>query len=121
MTMALDGIKVLDLSRYAPGLFCSMMLADMGADVIRVEEPEAKGRRAALMTTVSAPVRDKVDARAVAYHALDRNKRSIAIDLKSEAGRAVFYRMVETADVVMEGYRPGVAEVDVKHGAQRRA
>ncbi|MEK7874298.1 MAG: CaiB/BaiF CoA-transferase family protein [Chloroflexota bacterium] len=110
MTMALDGIKVLDLSRYAPGLFCSMMLADMGADVIRVEEPEAKGRRAALMTTVSAPVRDKVDARAVAYHALDRNKRSIAIDLKSEAGRAVFHRMVQTADVVMEGYRPGVAD-----------
>ncbi|MBI4308137.1 MAG: CoA transferase [Chloroflexi bacterium] len=110
MPMALEGTKVLDLSRYAPGLYCSMILGDMGADVIRIEEPEARGRRAALQTTVTSPVRDKVDARATAHHVLDRNKRSIAIDLKNEAGRTLFYRMVETADVLLEGYRPGVAK-----------
>ncbi len=109
MPMALEGIKVVDLSRYAPGYFASMYLADMGADVIRVEEPAVTGRRAAFQ---EPPQEYKAmeDMRGPAFNALERNKRRIALNLKDEEARAVFYKLVQGADVALEGARPGVAK-----------
>ena len=106
MTMALDGIKVLDLSRLAPGPHCSMLLADFGADVTLVEAvpgSSAKLGGGGLRRTEAAD-------RAAAYNALGRGKKSIALNLKEEAARNVFYEMVKTADVVIEGFRPGVVK-----------
>src|SRR5512140_273494 len=107
MVMALDGIKVLDLSRLAPGPHCSMLLADFGADVTLVEA--IPGTSAKLGGT-SGMRRSEGADRAAAYNALGRGKKSIALNLKDEAARQVFYDMVKTADVVIEGFRPGVVK-----------
>ena len=104
MAMALDGIKVLDLSRLAPGPYCSMLLADFGADVTLVEA--VPGVSAKLGSGPSAD--PEAAKRAAAYNALGRGKRSIALNLKNEAAREVFYELVRGADVVLEGFRPGV-------------
>ena len=96
--MALEGIRVVDLSRLAPGPYCTMLLADLGADVIIVEEPPGAGRF----------VDRDADDRARAFNALRRNKRSLVLNLKDETARRAFYRLVETADVLVEGFRPGV-------------
>jgi crotonobetainyl-CoA:carnitine CoA-transferase CaiB-like acyl-CoA transferase len=106
MAMALDGIKVLDLSRLAPGPHCSMLLADFGADVTLVEA--VPGASAKLGSTGLR--RSEAADRAAAYNALGRGKKSIALNLKEEEARKIFYRMVEGADVVMEGFRPGVVK-----------
>ena len=102
MTKALYGIKILDLTRLLPGAVCSLMLADMGADVIKVEDPGA-GDYARHMPPLS-------DGMGVFFRSSNRNKRSIVIDLKNEGGQAVFHRLVQDADVVLEGFRPGVTE-----------
>ncbi len=106
MVMALDGIKVLDLSRLAPGPHCSMLLADFGADVTLVEA--VPGASAKLGTTGLR--RSEAAERAAAYNALGRGKKSIALNLKDEEARTIFYRMAESADVVIEGFRPGVVK-----------
>src|SRR5215510_7281529 len=103
---ALSGIRVLDLSRAVPGPYCSMLLGDMGADVLLVEEGgAASGRRAAASSAPKPPAREEEEA---ARNALRRNKRSIRIDLKNPEGRAIFRRLADGADVVLEGFRPGV-------------
>ena len=107
MVMALDGIKILDLSRLAPGPYCSMLLADFGADVTLVEA--VPGASAKLGGTAGGG-RSANAERAAAYNALGRGKKSIALNLKDEAARAVFYDMVKSADVVLEGFRPGVVK-----------
>ena len=104
MAMALDGIKVVDLSRMAPGPFCTMVLGDLGADVIRVEEPG--GGRMARERTASAD-EDRA-SRNAAFNALNRNKRSIALNLKSDSAQKVLHQLVTDADVFVEGFRPGV-------------
>ena len=104
MAMALQGIKVVDLSRMAPGPFCTMVLGDLGADVIRVEEPGG-GRMARERSTNADEARAKRNA---AFNALNRNKRSIALNLKDEAARKVLRQLVRDADVFVEGFRPGV-------------
>jgi crotonobetainyl-CoA:carnitine CoA-transferase CaiB-like acyl-CoA transferase len=107
MVMALDGIKVLDMSRLAPGPHASMLLADFGADVTLVEA--VPGSSAKLGSAI--PGRSAESAqRAAAYNALGRGKKSIALNLKDPAARDIFYDMVKTADVVMEGFRPGVVK-----------
>lgn len=83
----LAGVRVLDLSRLAPGPYCAMLLGDLGAEVLRVDAPRPPART---------------------YRMLARNKRSIVLDLKSEAGRRVLYRLVDHSDVLLEGNRPGV-------------
>jgi len=97
--MALEGIRVLDLSRLAPGPFCTMLLADFGADVIVVEAPPGAARVSEM---------ERPEARAL--NPLNRNKRSIAINLRQPEGREAFYRLARTADVVVEGFRPGVVK-----------
>ena len=104
----LNGIKILDLTKLAPGPHCTMILGDLGADIIRIEEPgEPTGRRAAQAGTaqVKAPRPSYAPTNAVA-----RNKRSIGLNLKSEPGRAIFLRLARGADVVVEEFRPGVAK-----------
>ncbi|MEE8470437.1 MAG: CaiB/BaiF CoA-transferase family protein, partial [Dehalococcoidia bacterium] len=93
----LDAVKVLDLSRYGPGRYCSMILADLGADVIMVEMPRTTGQTFGMMT----------DDVAAHYLGLNRNKKSIALNLKKEEGKEIFYRLVEKMDVLIESNRPG--------------
>lgn len=102
---ALEDVSVLDLSRYGPGLLATMILADLGADVIHVEEPLSS-----LPPHRAFPVgADGRTEQELPEYAANRNKRSIVLDLKAERARHVFYRLVARADVVIEGFRPGVA------------
>jgi crotonobetainyl-CoA:carnitine CoA-transferase CaiB-like acyl-CoA transferase len=101
MTSALDGMVVLDLTSYLAGPYGCALLGDQGAEVIKVEAPDGDMMR-------RYPSTLKGENRAVL--GANRNKRSIRLDLKSEAGRAAFLRMVEGADVVVHNFRPGVAE-----------
>src|SRR5262245_25018870 len=103
--MALDGIRVLDLSRAVPGPYCTMLLADLGADVIVVEEAAPPGGRRAAH---AAPAPADAEATA-ARDPLRRNKRSIRLDLKHPDGHAIAVELARRADVVLEGFRPGVA------------
>lgn len=101
--LPLSGLRVLDLSQVMAGPFCCMLLGDMGADVIKVEPPAGGDQ-----TRKSMGFRMK-GTDSPGFLALNRNKRSMVLNLKSEAGRRVFYRLVETADIVVENNRPGVA------------
>src|SRR5712691_893447 len=98
--MPLTGVRVLDLTRLLPGPFCTMLLADMGADVVKVEEP---GGGDYLRWT--PPL---AGGQSVLYNAVNRNKRSITLNLKSPAGRDLLLRLADKADVLVEGNRPGV-------------
>ncbi|HJM74457.1 MAG TPA: CaiB/BaiF CoA-transferase family protein [Dehalococcoidia bacterium] len=102
--LALEHIRVLDLSRLAPGPYCSMLLADMGADVLMVEAPP---QFVSTRPTASDPEERE---RQRAGNALRRNKRSLVLNLREDAGREAFYRLCADADVVLEGFRPGVVD-----------
>jgi formyl-CoA transferase/CoA:oxalate CoA-transferase len=96
MSAPLAGVRVIDLSRFLAGPFCTQLLADYGADVVSIESP--RGRE------LAAPSgRDSYF-----FLSANRGKRSLALDVKSEAGRAVLARLLETADVLVENFRPGV-------------
>jgi len=97
---ALEGIRILDLSYQGPGPFCTAVLGDLGASVTRVSPPPAAGARQATR---------EADHRQAAWSASNRNKKSILLNLKSEEGRRIFHRLAEKADVIVEGFRPGVA------------
>jgi alpha-methylacyl-CoA racemase len=105
--LPLAGVRVLDLSRLLPGGFCSLLLADFGADVVKVEDTGMGD-----YIRWSPPMYDgpHESARSALFLALNRNKRSIRLDLKSEAGREALLRLVETHDVVLESFRPGVLD-----------
>ena len=100
--MDLKGIRVLDLTRLLPGAFCTMLLGDRGADVIKVEEP-GTGDYLRWLPPLAG-------SQGVVFNSLNRNKRAITLNLKAEAGRELFKALVATADVVVEGNRPGVME-----------
>jgi len=101
--LALENIKVLDLSGLVPGAFCTMILGDLGAQVLKVESPKPSELSGAGPSPGGEEKR-----REAAFFALNRNKKSIGLNLKSEAGRQIFYRLARQADVIVEGYRPGV-------------
>ncbi|MGA8113385.1 MAG: CoA transferase [Actinocatenispora sp.] len=101
---ALTGMRVVDLTQVMAGPFSTMLLADLGADVIKVELP---GVGDATRRSWGYP-RDGADS--VAFLALNRNKRSICLDLRSEEGQRDFRQLVASADVVVENFRPGVAD-----------
>ena len=106
---ALEGIKVLDLCRNAPGMFCTTVLADLGADVLMIERPMDETRSA--YEKLVAGIDGEDDARRHAsFNALQRNKRSIALNLKEPEAQMIFQQLAETADVVVEGFRPGVMD-----------
>ena len=105
----LDGITVLDLTRLAPGPYCTMILGDMGADVIKIHNPTPPdGRR--LEQAGGAEHRPLVPWRGAEADALDRNKRSMGLNLKDERAKEIFYALAKDADVVVEEMRPGVVE-----------
>lgn len=102
---ALDGVKVVDLSRLAPGPYASMLLADLGADVTLVEAPAG-----AISGVGGAGGNDEAAARRRAYNPLSRNKRSIVVNLKAPEGVALVHELAKDADVFLEGFRPGVTD-----------
>ena len=102
LARALQGVRVLDLSRLLPGPFLTMILADLGADVVKVEEPH----RGDYMRDFP-PRGDGASGR---YLSVNRNKRSVTVDLKDDRERERFLRMAERADVVVESFRPGVMD-----------
>jgi alpha-methylacyl-CoA racemase len=102
LAFALQHIKVLDLSRLLPGPFLTMIMADMGAEVVKIEDP-AIGDYLRAFT----PSKNGMSGR---FLAVNRGKRSLALDLKSETGRKAFLKMVDGADVVVESFRPGVMD-----------
>jgi alpha-methylacyl-CoA racemase len=107
MTLPLEGVRVLDLSRLLPGGFCSLLLADYGADVLKIEDT-GMGDYVRWAPPFYAGV-ERSSASAL-FLALNRGKRSVRLDLKSEDGRAVLLRLVRDADVVLESFRPGVMD-----------
>lgn len=102
MSLPLQSIRVLDLTKLLPGPYCTMMLADFGAEVIKVEDPENYDQ-ARLFGM-------KVDEDSAFFHSLNRNKKSVCLNLKSERGKSLFVKMVEKADVVVESFRPNVMD-----------
>ena len=96
---ALAGVRVLDLTQVMAGPFCAMILADLGADVIKVEPPDGDATR-----RMPGGVGDDTPA----YNAVNRGKRSIAVDLKTSGGVGVVTRLAGSADILIENYRPGV-------------
>jgi len=102
-----EGLRVLDLSRLLPGGFCSLLLADFGADVIKVEDT---GMGDYIRWSPPAFEGAEETAKSALFLSLNRNKRSVRIDLKSDAGREVLLKLVEDADVVLESFRPGVLD-----------
>ncbi len=112
MVLPLEGMKILDLSRLAPGPYCTMLLGDMGADVLLIEEAGTpSGRRAAQAAQGPQGADDPNAARRVAAgNSLGRNKRSLRLNLKKDEAREIFYKLVDEADVVLEGFRPGVVK-----------
>lgn len=98
----LQGIRILDLTRLYPGPLGTMMLADMGADVIKVEDMNAPD-----YMRFYPPY---IESESAGFLAVNRSKRSLAINLKSERGRGIFFNLVKTADIVIEQFRPGVLD-----------
>jgi len=103
---ALDGLRVVDLTQMLAGPFCTMMLADQGAEVIKVEPIEGDGTR----QIGPFHPQDKLRAFSGYFQSVNRNKSSIALDLKRAEGRDIFFKLIETAQVVVENYRAGVME-----------
>ena len=103
MILPLDGVRVVDLTQVMGGPFCTMQLGDLGADVIKVEPPAGDLAR----SMGGAELRMRGDDNAP-FFALNRNKRSIVLDLTQDKDRAVFMALVRTADVLVESFRPGV-------------
>jgi len=100
---ALEGVRVLELAHLIAGPTCGMYLADMGADVIKVESRESPDASRTVYGIARA-------GEGILHLTVNRNKRALCIDLGKPMGREAFYRLVRTADVVLEGYRNGVAE-----------
>ncbi len=88
---ALNGVKVVDISRLLPGPYCSMILADHGAEVVAIEDRRFKADN-------------------LFFNSVNRNKRHLSLDLKSEEGKEIFFRLAKDADVIIEGFRPGVVQ-----------
>jgi len=100
--LPLAGVKVLDVSQVMAGPYSCMLLADMGADVIKIEPPGGGDQtRGAMGFKMKGPD-------SMGFLNMNRNKRSIAINLKSEAGKSVLFKLVKEADILVENYRPGV-------------
>jgi crotonobetainyl-CoA:carnitine CoA-transferase CaiB-like acyl-CoA transferase len=104
MPLALENLTVIDLTQVMAGPFCCQLLGDLGADVIKVE-PVGRGDATREATGHRLP-----HGESAAFLAVNRNKRSIAIDLQTDSGRQAFHRLARDADVVVESFRPGVAK-----------
>src|SRR5262245_30809289 len=102
MTLALEGMRVLEITQVMSGPFCGLLLADMGADVIKVEKPQGDDSRRMVPPTINAE--------SAPFMAINRNKRGIALDLKTGQGKEVFRQLAARADVLIENFRPGTMD-----------
>ena len=100
MTSAFDGVRVLELGQIYKGPYCGLLLAQLGADVIKIEPPGGE------------PLRSRSDMQVESHEfvMLNSNKRSVVLDLKTDAGRQALLDLVETADVLIENFAPGTME-----------
>ena len=113
MMDALQGIKILDLTRLLPGNFCTLLLADYGADVLKIEDTD----RGDYGRWYPPPVRTQ----STYFLGLNRNKRSMKLNLKTDEGKAIFMQLAERSDVILEGFRPGVTDrLDIGYHAVRK-
>src|ERR1043166_4137163 len=103
MTQPLEGLTVLDLTRVLSGPYCTMLLADMGARVIKIEQP-GKGDD----TRAWGP--PFLDGESAYFLSINRNKESVTLDFKAPAARAVLERLIAKSDVLVENFRPGALE-----------
>lgn len=94
--LPLEGIHILDLTRLLPGPFCTMLLGDLGAEVIKIEQPGTGDYIRQMFPGM--------------YYATNRNKKSVVVDMKVDKGKQVIYKLAENSDVVLESFRPGVVE-----------
>lgn len=120
MTLPLEGVRVVDLTQVMAGPFCTMLLADLGADVIKVEPPTGDLSRSMGGDRLRMKGKDRAP-----FFALNRNKRSVVVDLKSDSGVNRVRRLADAADVFVESFRPGVTErlglgYDTLHGRNPR-
>lgn len=110
----LQGIRILDLTRLYPGPLGTMMLADMGADVIKVEDMKAPD-----YMRFYPPY---IESESAGFLAVNRSKRSLAIHLKSEKGVGIFFDLLKTADIVIEQFRPGVLDsLGIGYAAEKKS
>lgn len=98
--MPLTSVRVLDLTRLLPGPYCTMILSDFGAEVIKIEDPQ--------IGDYAREYLPKIDENSSFFHSLNRNKKSVCLDLKSEEGKNDFLQLVKHADVLVESFRPDV-------------
>ena len=96
----LDGMVVIDLCRFGPGRYCTMLLADFGARVITIETPQKAFQLSTVLTDDTSP----------RYMVLNRNKKSMTLNLREKEGKEVFYQLAQKADVLVEAFRPGVTK-----------
>jgi crotonobetainyl-CoA:carnitine CoA-transferase CaiB-like acyl-CoA transferase len=108
--LPLSDVKVLDLTRLLPGGFCSLLLADFGAEVLKVEDTGMGDYIRWAPPYYGSDEQQGLGTRSSLYLSLNRGKRSVRLDLKSDAGREAFLRLVESCDVVLDGFRPGVLD-----------
>jgi crotonobetainyl-CoA:carnitine CoA-transferase CaiB-like acyl-CoA transferase len=111
LDLTLQGVRVLDLTRLAPGPFASLALADLGAEIIKIEQPSrGDPLRSSLVSGT--------DGRNVLFDLLNRNKKSLTLNLKTHEGTAIMLELARGADVFLEGFRPGVMKrLDLDHAA----
>src|SRR5690606_3050559 len=103
--LPLDGIRVIDASRVLAGPFATMLLADLGADVIKIEPPDGDETR-----TWGPPWwGDPAERRSAYFASVNRNKRSVVLDLRTDDGRGTMHRLLESADLLVHNYRPATA------------
>lgn len=102
MGLPLKGVRILDLSRYLPGPFCTQILADFGAEVIKVEDPRGGD--------LGRHLPPLIKGESARFYTVNRNKKSLTLDLRSEAGKAIFKKLAVVSDVVVDQFRPGVME-----------
>ncbi len=110
MSRPLEDVKILDLTRLLPGGFCTLLLADLGADVIKVEDTGQGDYVRWAPPYYGSDEHTPLGTRSAIYLSLNRNKRSIRLDLKQELGKQALLRLTEAADVLVESFRPGVLE-----------
>ena len=98
--LALDGIRVLDITQIMAGPYCTMVLGDLGAEVIKIEKPDGGDD--------SRQMGPYVNGESTCFFQINRNKKSLALNLKHDQGKAIFRQLAESADVIVENFRPGV-------------
>lgn len=114
--LPLEGVRVLDLTRVVAGPFATMLLGDYGADIIKIESPQAPDE-----TRTWVPPR--LQGESAFFLSFNRNKRSLLLNLKSEEGQEIFWKLVERTDVLVENFRPGIVEklgIDYKKVSERQ-